>query len=177
MKTSMITALLLALVTSGLVTARAQGTLEFTVTLNGANEVPPNSSDILGSGSFSLNPGDILYYGVAFSVPAAELTDVTINGPAGAGSLAPVLFDLGAPGPYINPPPGFFSQVSGSVNLTGPQVNDLLAGLWYVNATSSTYPGGEIRGQIVLVPEPSTGALFGAGVFLFWWYGRRKQKG
>ncbi len=99
MKTAIRTALLLVLVTSGLATAHAQGTLQFTVTLNGASQVPPNDSSVLGTGSFSLNPGDMFYYGVAFSVPAAELTDVTINGPALAGSTAPVLFDLGAPGP------------------------------------------------------------------------------
>jgi hypothetical protein len=27
------------------------------------------------------------------------------------------------------------------------------------------------------VPEPSTWALLGTGAFLFWWYGRRKQRG
>jgi len=37
----------------------------------------------------------------------------------------------------------------------------------YLNIHSSTFPGGEIRGFLVLVPEPSTIALLGLGVVVF----------
>jgi hypothetical protein len=41
---------------------------------------------------------------------------------------------------------------------------DLINGLYYVNIHSSFAPGGEIRGQILLVPEPGTGALVALGI-------------
>jgi hypothetical protein len=39
--------------------------------------------------------------------------------------------------------------------LTETLANELIAGRGYFNIHSQTYPGGEIRGQIELVPEPS----------------------
>ena len=39
------------------------------------------------------------------------------------------------------------------------QLEQLNGGLWYFNIHSSTFTGGEIRGQINPVPEPSTIAL------------------
>jgi hypothetical protein len=34
-----------------------------------------------------------------------------------------------------------------------------MGGLWYINVHSSTFGGGEIRGQLIPVPEPQTYAL------------------
>lgn len=160
-----------ALTTLGLVftvlSALAQGT--FTVTLSGANEVPPTGSTRIGSGNLSLN-STALDYTVAFSATADVPTDVAINGPANTASTAPVLFDLGAPFFIVPNPPLLPWAVTGTINnLTSTQVNDLLAGLWYVHVFSSpsSYPGGEIRGQISAVPEPPTLGLLGvAGAFL-----------
>jgi hypothetical protein len=44
------------------------------------------------------------------------------------------------------------------------QLLDLNNGLWYFNIHSSSFGGGEIRGQILPVPEPSTLALIGLGL-------------
>ena len=67
--------------------------------------------------------------------------------------------------------------INGTVNLaTGTggfdlptQLTQLNTGLWYLNIhTSGTggtgFPGGEIRGQILAVPEPSTLAMLGLGL-------------
>jgi hypothetical protein len=47
--------------------------------------------------------------------------------------------------------------------LTG-QLNNLMNGLTYINFHTSQNGGGEIRGQILLVPEPSTVVLLGLGL-------------
>ncbi|MDX1952627.1 MAG: CHRD domain-containing protein, partial [Verrucomicrobiota bacterium] len=47
---------------------------------------------------------------------------------------------------------------------------DLLAGRMYFTATTAAFPEGELRGQLLLVPEPSAMALIGIGCFalLLW---------
>jgi hypothetical protein len=163
----------IAALLAGLASASAQGTLQFTAALNGANEVPPTASTRIGSGNFALS-GSALDYTVAISATTDVPNDVTMNGPALPGSTAPVLFDLGAPFFIAPNPPQFPWAVTGTINnLTSAQINDLLAGLWYVNVFSSpsSYPDGEIRGQ--LVPEPGTLSLllvFGAA----FWPGRKR---
>lgn len=183
MKTTTTSALLLACLTTGLASAQAQGTLQFTVALNGANEVPPNNSPYSVSGSLSL-AGDVLSFqiGTAFTNinDIFYPTDAGIYGPAVPGQNGPLIFDLnGYYHPVINPPPGTYGGYSydGGLSLTPQQIGDLEAGLWYVNFASLANPSGEIRGQITVVPEPSTWALLGTGGLLFWHYGRRKQKG
>jgi hypothetical protein len=67
-----------------------------------------------------------------------------------------------------------FVQISTGVNgptvvgdaiLDAFQVNDMLAGLWYLNLHTTVNPGGEIRGQVgQVVPEPGTLVLLGAGL-------------
>jgi hypothetical protein len=59
---------------------------------------------------------------------------------------------------------GFSSSASnGGLNstltLTAAQETSLLSGLYYINVHTSVNPGGEIRGNLVAVPEPSSVAL------------------
>lgn len=92
---------LLALV-AAVVSASAQGTLQFTADLRGANEVPPNTSPYRGDGIFWLD-GTTFNYGVGLYLPMpTPPIGATIHGPAGLDSTAPVLFDLGARVP-VNP--------------------------------------------------------------------------
>lgn len=44
------------------------------------------------------------------------------------------------------------------------QVSNILEGRSYINFHTSQFPGGEVRGNISLAPEPSTFLLLGAGV-------------
>jgi len=44
--------------------------------------------------------------------------------------------------------PGVTGSANGSITLTDAQETDLLAGKTYYTVSSSTYPSGEIRGQI-----------------------------
>lgn len=168
--------LLLTFLAVGLARIQAQGTMQFTITLNGANEVPSNNSPGTGSGMFTLNGTDLNYdFGGAVGgiIWSDQPTDATINGPANTDSTAPVLFDLGAPDfsyPFPPVPDGsynyYFQGTININNLTGTQIADLENDLWYVNVytSSGNYPGGEIRGQIASVPEPSALALLGLGI-------------
>jgi hypothetical protein len=50
------------------------------------------------------------------------------------------------------------------LTVTPMQANVLLAGNGYFNIHTSRNPGGEIRGQINVVPEPSTYLLMATGL-------------
>jgi hypothetical protein len=56
-------------------------------------------------------------------------------------------------------------SVTGTIsNIPAGQEADLLAGRWYVNVHSALNGGGEIRGNLVQVPEPTTGLFLGLGL-------------
>ena len=50
-------------------------------------------------------------------------------------------------------------QIVQTVALTAPQQADLLAGKYYINIHTTANGGGEIRGFLTPVPEPTTGLL------------------
>ena len=103
---------------------------------------------------------------------AAGFTDLTgpayswlLHGPATPAETAPVLFDL-APWHTFAADHAQGGSIFGSLQYTPAQAADLFAGLDYINIYTPNNPGGEIRGQLVVVPEPSVLALLalvGAG--------------
>jgi hypothetical protein len=118
--------------------------------------VPPDRS---GSGiaNFTLTDTGNFSYTISYSGLSGNSTAAHIHGPGAVGADAGVLFPL--QGGTFGAPQGSFN---GSVNLTQPQIDQLNAGLWYVNIHSSTFGNGEIRGQISAVPEPGTMTLIAA---------------
>ena len=113
-----------------------------------------------GVGSFTLN-GNIITYNVTFSGLSAPTIAAHIHGSAPPGVNAPVLF------PFTGP----FGTTSGTFSgttapLTVQQISDLNAGLFYANIHTVNFGGGEIRGQITAVPEPTTLALLSASGLL-----------
>jgi hypothetical protein len=141
---------LLAVLAGVSLAATAQAQLTFTANLSGTNEVPPNSSVFVGTGTFTLT-GNTLEYSVGMLAPFFFPASAGIYGPASAGQTGPLVFDLGNYG-IAAPLDGFPGALGyiGTLTLTSRQASELLAGRVYVNFTSSTYPDGEIRGQILL---------------------------
>ncbi len=118
---------------------------------SGAQEVPPNASPGTGTinGAYD-SSANLIYYTISFS----GLTDTTIaahfHGPAMPGVAAGVTIPhAGFP---IGDTAGVFNKMD---TLTNVQEADLLAGLWYSNIHTDSFPGGEIRAQIELQQPPS----------------------
>jgi len=123
-----------------------------------------------GTGSVNLTlSGLTLSLSGTYSGITTPMSAGHIHGPAPVGVNTNVIYDLVGPGILSGTTSGTYN---GSLNLipnptgyttTAQQISDLNAGLWYLNIHDSTFPGGEIRGQITLVPEPSSLALLGLG--------------
>ena len=71
---------------------------------------------------------------------------------------------------------GKWDAPEGNNTTLAAQLPDILAGLSYINFHTTQFPGGEIRGQILKVPEPSAFILFGIGLLVFRMAASRRQK-
>jgi hypothetical protein len=122
----------------------------------------------------TLTFNDILWSGLSAPANNAHIHGPSAPFPATAGvlyGLAPTYTTLG----------DTFGTISGTLELTdgtaGYSLSDQLLqlenGEWYINIHSSAFPGGEIRGHI-LIPEPSTWALLGLGAVVMGWRLRRR---
>jgi hypothetical protein len=131
----------------------AWGQLMFRTTLSGANEVPPRDTPAWGIGHATLDLDTKMFtFEYTFDDLLAPQTAAHIH--VGAPDVAgPVLYPL-----PMGSPSGL-EQI-----LTDMDIEQLTSGLWYVNVHSTLYPGGEIRGQFVPVPEASTYALGAAAL-------------
>lgn len=126
-------------------------TYTFTANLLGLNENPPNASPASGIGSVVLD--DVLLTITAnesWSGLLAPATASHIHGPALPGFNAGVLF------PLVGVPAATSGAIPQQIfPITPSQIMDLWQGKLYFNVHTSVFPGGEIRGQL-LIPEPSS---------------------
>lgn len=121
-------------------------TVNLTASLNGANEVPANSSAATGTATASYDKvSKVLTLTVAYSGMVANNMHIH-KGPAGVSGS--VIFPLGS-NPYSSP------MTFTTASLTLGQEDSLMNKLYYVNIHSALpggYPAGEIRGQLLVQP-------------------------
>lgn len=108
-------------------------------TLNGASEVPANTSAGKGTADIDYDPASKkLTWKLTYSGLTGPATMAHFHGPAEPGKNAGVAVP-------ITPAT---SGSEGSATLTDAQAADLVAGKYYVNVHTEAHKGGEIRGQV-----------------------------
>jgi len=163
---------LLAGLTCALTVRASAATWLFEAFLNGMEEVPPTDSP--GVGVFAFNYDDVTN---AIDVIFLDVIRLSANSPseivgthihaAPKGSNGPIIVDLLSGGSWSGSFGVFEYTQSGSLILPEDREDDLFAGDTYINVHTFKHGGGEIRGQISLVPEPTTllTVLAGLGIF------------
>ena len=114
-----------------------------TTQLDGASVIPPARSGATGQLDALYDGATrMLRWKASWNGLAGAITAVQFRGPADATQIAqPVLL---WPGP-------FGDRYEGRATLTPSQATDMLSGLWYVSIFTSSYPQGELRGQLRVV--------------------------
>lgn len=133
----------------------------WTASLDGAQETPPVATPATGSASGTYDTDtNLLTWTITFSGLLAPISNAHFHGPAPvgvgpAGVRMPIAFNAGV----------MADTLTGSGTVADEaQEAELLGSLWYINIHSTLNPGGEIRGQVNVVPEPATFALAGAAI-------------
>jgi hypothetical protein len=163
---------------AGLALPAYAASITYIATLSGANETPPNAS--LGSGFIDLTlTGDLLSIDLNYSGLSAPATAGHIHCCAAPGVAAMVAVPfVGLPsatsGTYSNTVDlsvlstynGAFVTANGGtvVSAEAAFLAGLNGGLAYANLHDSLFPGGEIRGQLAVTPEPGSLILLGTGL-------------
>jgi hypothetical protein len=149
-------------------------TYQVQVLLTGANERPtPVGTEGFGTATvtFDDQTGAMSVTGDFFAL-SSNANNAHVHGyapqgnPGDAGTTGPPVFGLTFTA-------AMFGAFSGSGTVPSDRIDDVLAGLTYINVHSVNFPAGEIRGQIV-VPEPTSALLGGLGLAGLARFGRRR---
>jgi hypothetical protein len=168
--------------------------ITFTALLTGPSESPPNASP--GTG-FAIVTYDALTHLLGIDVSFSGLTAGTTAShihcctlpTAGVATTIPTFpgFPLGVTsGTYINTldltlassfNPAFVTASGGTVTAAEAALSaGLFADVAYLNIHTTNFPGGEIRGFLTPVPEPSTLTLLGSSLVSLWAARRRRSR-
>jgi hypothetical protein len=159
----------------------------FNASLNGTQEVLPNAS--MGTGTAILSYNDM---GTVVTGDDTFIFSMFASGMSGSALAAHIhMAQVGVNGPVIQglgAGNGFaFIGLPGGVLIGGGPLpapsptflGTLTAGMGYVNVHTASFPGGEIRGQLIqvsAVPEPSAYAMLLAGIAALGFVARRRQR-
>jgi hypothetical protein len=176
------------------ITAKA-AIIEYDVFLSGPNESPANASPGTGFATIFLDNTlntlslNLSFTGLTGTTTASHIhaaTAVARAGTAGVATTTPTFagFPLGVTsGTYNNVldltlassyNPAFVTANGGTVaSAESVLLAAMASGQAYLNIHTSTFGGGEIRGFLTPVPEPSSVALLGLGGLA--WVARRRK--
>src|SRR6187401_1080979 len=114
-----------------------------TANANGSQMNPSTTSTSTGTLTGTYNARTNLWqYTINWTNLSTTAGLVQVYGPAGIGVNGTLLFPLSIT------TPGISGSASGSITLTDAQETALLANNTYYTISSTTYPSGEIRGQV-----------------------------
>jgi CHRD domain/PEP-CTERM motif len=161
-----------------LLSTTAANAATYSATLSGAAENPPNASTATGSGTLRVI-GTSIFVDIDYSGLGSGLADGHIHccsAPTGNAGVAigftslPLgstsgnitrLIDLTKASSFR---PAFITASGGTVDLARARLfNNLELGRAYFNLHTTGFPGGEIRGNLSLVPEPASWAMMVIG--------------
>jgi hypothetical protein len=134
----------IALIGAALVGAPASAApASFTVSLTGAQQVPPVQTSGSGSANLTYDPATrIVTWSITYDGLSSPVTMAHFHGPAAAGKNGPVAVWLTKRGSTVASP------ITGQATLTPAQARQFAAGDWYINVHTRQHPAGEIRGQV-----------------------------
>jgi hypothetical protein len=169
---------------SSLVAARA-AVFDYAVTLSGPAESPANTSPGIGAGVVEYNYAThtlnlaLSFQGLTAGTTASHIhaaTATPFSGTAGVATTTPTFagfplgvtsgafatsLDLTSASSYN---PAFVTANGGTTaGAEAALVSAFSKGEAYWNVHTTAFPGGEIRGFLVAIPEPGTLALLGLG--------------
>lgn len=110
--------------------------------LRGDNEVPPVTSP--GKGDADVLVDTVtreVRWTVRFQDLSAPLSATHFHGPSASSGNAPILVPIATKLDRSG-------TIEGKATVNEQQVQDMLAGRWYINIHTPTYPSGELRGQL-----------------------------
>jgi len=152
---SMILALISALVLASPASSPA-ATSSYVANLKGSNEAPPNASPATGMAFIVFDDvTNTLTLSGSFSGLTTNLTAGHYHGPALAGVNASVIHG------FVGLPAATSGTWTDTWALNATQVGYLLTGQLYINLHTSTFPGGEIRSQVLPEATPAHAVSWG----------------
>ena len=137
-----------ALLSTCLLTASSTLTAQsssYRVFLDGDQEVPPVATTGTGLADVTLDTstGAVTITGT-FQNLAGAMQSVVLHGTAPIGSTAGSVLTFNASGVTTG-------SFDGSLTLNAQGIQDMQAGLYYIDLHTDAFPGGELRGQIVQI--------------------------